>query len=351
MSARRRFIPMAARCAATRLGASCGQRPRRAERSKASWQPIATASPCSRRSEKPVAASSAWAKVWPRLRSARSPSSVSSRATIAAFISQERRTAWSRAAGVAVAQAGAVRLQPAEEGGVAEEAVLRHLAVAGEEVARGQGVEEHGVGEDEARLVEGADQVLALARVDPGLAADRAVDLGEERRRDLDEADAAAHHRRGEAGEVADHPAAEGDDEVVAADLLGDQPFHGALELGPALGRLAGRQLEDRGLDAGRGQPGAQRGQVQRRHPRLGQDRHTRGGGGRGRSRPPPGRGGPGRCGCRRRGRRAGTVTVSLMAQAPGSGSVRAAPGRRRAPRRRSRAPSPRGWRRGGCRR
>ena len=97
--------------------------------------------------------------------------------------------------------------------------------------------------------MEGADQVLALGRVDPGLAADRAVDLGEQRRRDLHEADAAAHHRRGEAGEVADHPAAEGDDEVVAADLLGDQPFDGALEPGPALGRLAGRQLEDRGLD------------------------------------------------------------------------------------------------------
>ena len=47
----RRFIPIAARCAATRLGASCGQRPIRAERSKASWQPIATPSPWSSRSE------------------------------------------------------------------------------------------------------------------------------------------------------------------------------------------------------------------------------------------------------------------------------------------------------------
>ena len=51
--------------------------------------------------------------MWPRLRSARSPCSVSSRATISAFISQERRTAWSRAAASPSRKRRAVRLQPA----------------------------------------------------------------------------------------------------------------------------------------------------------------------------------------------------------------------------------------------
>ena len=64
--------------------------------------------------------------------------------------------------------------------------------------------------------MEDADQVLALRRVDAGLAADRAVDLGEQRRRDLHEAHAAAQDARGEAREVADHAAAEGDDNVAA---------------------------------------------------------------------------------------------------------------------------------------
>ena len=138
-------------------------------------------------------------------------------------------------------------------------------------MSRSAGVRQH-----QPRLVEGADEVLALRRVDPGLAADRAVDLGEERRRKLHEADAPAQDRGGEAGEITDHPAAEGHHQVVAADLLGDQPLHRALEAGPALRRLPRRQLQDRRLDPGFGQPRPERRQVQRGHPRLGQDRHTR---------------------------------------------------------------------------
>ena len=67
--------------------------------------------------------------------------------------------------------------------------------------------------------MEGADQVLALGRVDAGLAADAAVDLGEEARRDLHEADAAAQDRGGEAREIADDAATEGDDHVTAFQL------------------------------------------------------------------------------------------------------------------------------------
>ena len=55
------------------------------------------ASPWNSRSEKPVAASSACPKVWPRLSSARSPFSRSSRATIAALARQEVAMACSRA--------------------------------------------------------------------------------------------------------------------------------------------------------------------------------------------------------------------------------------------------------------
>ena len=59
---------------------------------------IATPSPWNSRSEKPVAASSAWPKVWPRLSSARSPVSRSSRDTIAALARHEVAIACSRAA-------------------------------------------------------------------------------------------------------------------------------------------------------------------------------------------------------------------------------------------------------------
>ena len=51
------------------------------------------------------------------------------------------------------------------------------------------------------------DEVLALGQVDRGLAADRRIDLGDERRRHVDERDAAQVRRRQEAGGVAERTA------------------------------------------------------------------------------------------------------------------------------------------------
>ena len=91
-------------------------------------------------------------------------------------------------------------------------AVLDDLGEPGGELALGQRRERVGVREHHARLVEGADHVLAERMVDRGLAADRGVDLREQRRRDLDERHAALIDGRGEAGEVADDAAAQRDD-------------------------------------------------------------------------------------------------------------------------------------------
>ena len=124
--------------------------------------PSATASPCSSRSEKPAPASSAWPKVWPRLSSARSPVSRSSRATIAALARQldRDRVLARRAAGEHVLPVG---FQPGEEAGIAEQAVFGDLGIAGAELALRQRVEQRGVGEHQDRLMEGADQILAVA--------------------------------------------------------------------------------------------------------------------------------------------------------------------------------------------
>jgi hypothetical protein len=72
------------------------------------------------------------------------------------------------------------------------------------------------VADDRDRLVERPDEVLALRQVDAGLAADRRVDLREQRGRHLQHRDPTPVRRRREAREVADDPAADGDDEVVA---------------------------------------------------------------------------------------------------------------------------------------
>ena len=90
--------------------------------------------------------------------------------------------------------------------------------------------------------MEGADQVLAVARVDAGLAADRAVDLGEQGGRHLHVSDAAQQDRRAEPGEVADHAAAEGHDRGRALDPGLEQDIEQPLELRHALGGFARRQ-------------------------------------------------------------------------------------------------------------
>src|SRR3546814_8516685 len=90
--------------------------------------------------------------------------------------------------------------------------------------------------------MEGADQILAGRHVDPGLAADRGVDLGEEGGRDLDEMAATINDRRGETDEVADHAAAEGDDMVAPLDAERQQPVDQGGEGSPALAVFADRK-------------------------------------------------------------------------------------------------------------
>ena len=71
--------------------------------------------------------------------------------------------ACSRACGIAAGEhVLPVRLQPGEEGGVAEQPVFGDFGIAGAELALRQRVEQRGVGDHQDRLVEGADQVLAV---------------------------------------------------------------------------------------------------------------------------------------------------------------------------------------------
>ena len=181
--------------------------------------------------------------------------------------------------GVAAEHRAPAPLEPAEEARVADEPVFGDLGVARPQLAQRQGREHVGIGDDERRLVERADQVLALRRVDAGLAADRAVDLGEQGRRHLHEADAAAQDRSGEAREIADHAAAERDDEIAALQAHPQQPLAQRAELAEALGRLAGRQHDRAGQPVLRPEACLEHRKMQARHvlvrddaaPRLGE--------------------------------------------------------------------------------
>ena len=87
--------------------------------------------------------------------------------------------------------------------------------------------------------MEGADEVLALGQVDAGLAADRRVDLGDERRRDLDQRHAAQVRGRQEPGRVAQRAAADRDQRVAALDPQPRQLARRLADDRQLLGRLA----------------------------------------------------------------------------------------------------------------
>ena len=145
---------------------------------------------------------------------------------------------------------GTVDLQPLEEVPVTQQAVLHHLRIAGQHLALGQAVQRAGIGQHQRGLVEGADQVLALRRVDRGLAAHGTVHLGQQAGRNLDEVGAPAQDRRRETGQVADHAATQRDDHVIPPHPLRDQPAGHALQFGEALRGLPRRQGQDGGGDS-----------------------------------------------------------------------------------------------------
>ena len=77
------------------------------------------------------------------------------------------------------------------------------------------------IGQDKAWLMESADKVLAMRRVDTGLASDRAINLCQKAGRYLYETNSAPQNCRCEPGQVPDHPAAQGDHDIPPFDLFG----------------------------------------------------------------------------------------------------------------------------------
>ena len=143
------------------------------------------------------------------------------------------------ARGAARKDIGVIFFQPGEERFVTEQSIFGDFGVAGAELARRQRIEHGSIGDHQHRLMERTDQIFSLRRVDAGLAADRGIDLRQQRSRHLHEIDAAAQDRGSKAGEVADHAAAERNHEIVALDLGCDQSLAHLFEDGIALGALA----------------------------------------------------------------------------------------------------------------
>ena len=101
--------------------------------------------------------------------------------------------------------------------------------------ARRQGFQRGDVDQYAQRLEEGPDHVLRLGQIDADLAAHGTIDLGQERGGNLQEADAPGVGGGDEAGQVADHAAADRDDHRLA---VGVQLEHALPEPGGHVERL-----------------------------------------------------------------------------------------------------------------
>ena len=130
----------------------------------------------------------AWPIGWPKFSTARRPvSSRSSRETTSALSWQLRATIRRKASVVALQDLVGLVLQLGEERTIEDDAVLDDLGQPATKLPIRQGLQRLGVDPDAGRLVERPDDVLGLWMIDPDLAPDRAIHLGEEGRRDHDQ--------------------------------------------------------------------------------------------------------------------------------------------------------------------
>ncbi len=212
--------------------------PRSTARLAAASMPYPTASPCRKRRYF-VTASSAWPSVCPKFSARRGPDSRSSCSTTWPLMRQHSAITGTSTDGSRAKSGERCALTWSKSGRLAMTPYLTTSYRPARNSRRGSVARSCGVDDDRGRLVIGADQVLARGVVDADLAADRAVDLRQERRRHLDDRDAAEVGRGGESGDVADDPAADGDDRRRAIGRGANQGIVDASDGGELLVALA----------------------------------------------------------------------------------------------------------------
>ncbi len=132
-----------------------------------------------------------------------------------------------------------IGLQPFEERQVADQSILDDLRQASRQFTCRQRLQGIRIRQHQLRLPEGTDHVFAARVIDTGLAADRRIDLCQQRRRHLNEGHTALVRSGGEAGQVADHTTAQGNDRRATVAALGEQGVEDMTQRLPVLELLA----------------------------------------------------------------------------------------------------------------
>ena len=120
---------------------------------------------------------------------------------------------------------GADRGQKIEHGLVGDHGVLDDFSQSFLEDLLRQGRERERIGEHKTRLVKGAYQVLTKRAINPRLSTDRAVDLGNDRRWQLNHGDAAVVDRGDKSSQITHNASAECKDGTLAIQSEMDHPI------------------------------------------------------------------------------------------------------------------------------
>ena len=118
--------------------------------------------------------------------------------------------------------------QPVKKRRIAEQPVFHHLAITGKEIARLERAKNGRIGQHQRGLMKGPHKVFALRYVDSGLAAHRTVHLRQQRCRDLHKSHTPTQDCGCKAHQIANHSAAQSDNNVFAFDLLIQHPIDAA---------------------------------------------------------------------------------------------------------------------------
>jgi len=119
---------------------------------------------------------------------------------------------------VACEQRGAIGFAPFEKGRVVNQAIFGDFGVASAQLPSIECMQERRISYHQRWLVKGPDEIFLAVPVDRRFPADRAVGLGKQSGRDLDDRAAALEERGGQPGDIADRAATKRQDRGVASD-------------------------------------------------------------------------------------------------------------------------------------
>jgi hypothetical protein len=152
-------------------------------------------------------------------------------------------------------QEGRVRFELGDRRLAVEPRALDHLGQARDALVVREGAQRGHVAQHEVGLIEGAHQVLAAGPVEAGLAPHRAVHHGQQRGGHLAESHTAQEGGRGEAGQVADHPATDSQHQRVAVHTGLERGVPDSLHRLDVLPALAVLELNDHAATTRRREP------------------------------------------------------------------------------------------------